>query len=312
MIRPACVLWLALLLPGGAQAADWAWSLPPGFPVPLVPADNPMSAAKVELGRRLFSEGRLAADGQLACIACHRPELAYTQGQALPRGAAGQALAFNAPTLANVAYLPAYGWASPTVTTLEAQMRTPLLGEHPVEMGLAGREAQVLALLRAEAGYARDFAAAFPDDTQPVSTDNLIRAIAAYERTLVSGRSAFDRYVFDAELKALTPAAKRGMGLFYSERLGCGECHAGLNFSGPVRAVGHELAQAVFVRGLRVPGLRNVALTAPYLHDGSLPTLRAVIDFYDRGGHQRPLRPLRLSAREKADLQAFLASLSDP
>ncbi len=289
--------------------------------MPAVPADNPLTVAKVELGRRLFFESRLSEGGQIACATCHQPRRAYTDGLARPRGARGEALSRNAPSLANVVYRPAYGWGPGGPSRLEEQMQTPLRGVHPVEMGLAGREPQVLALLSGDERYRAGFARAFPADAQPLSIENLIRAIASFERTLISGRSAFDRYVFDDDEKALSPAARRGMALFYSSRARCGQCHSGIDFSGEIRAWGHEQATGTYAdtgvsaqeRGpFKVPSLRNVALTAPYMHDGSMTSLEAVIEFYDRGAGQRRLKPLRLSARERGDLLAFLQSLTDP
>ena len=292
-----------------------------------------MSAPKVELGRRLFADRRLSVNGTLSCADCHRPELAYTDGRRRPQGELGDGLPHNAPSLANVVYNGAYGWATDRVTELEQQMRTPLFAVHPVELGLAGREAALLDVLRTDPQASAAFAAAFPADGEPVSVDNLIRAIAAFERTLISGRSAFDRYVFDDDRAAMSDSARRGMRLFYSRRAGCGGCHGGINFSGAVKAAGFEDAKALFAdnglttgdRGLeavtgrpadrgkfKVPGLRNVQLTAPYMHDGSVATLAEVVDLYDQGGRQRRMRPLALSAREKADLIAFLASLTDP
>jgi len=309
-----------------------AATLPPGFAPPVIPADNPQTPAKIALGQRLFFESRLSVDGKLACAGCHLPALAYSDGRTTPRGATGQVLPRNAPSLANVAWLPALGWASRTTVTLEQQMLVPLFGEHPVEMGLRGRESRVLSMLRSDAGYAQAFAQAFAGQDRHITLDNMVRAIAAFERTLVSGRSAFDRYVFDDDRSGMSAMARRGMALFYSPRTQCGECHSGINFSGPVRSVGHEEVAPVFARtaivsgdtGLmqesgaaadrgvfRVPSLRNVALTAPYMHDGSLPSLQAVIEFYDGGGHQRPVRPLGLSRSEKADIEAFLHSLTD-
>jgi len=144
-----------------------------------------------------------------------------------------------------------------------------------------------------------------------------VRAMASFERTLLSGRSAFDRYLYEDDRAALGEAARRGMALFYSPRTGCADCHGGPAFSGTLRAVGHEHAAPLFAATgvapgrFKVPGLRNVALTAPYMHDGSLPTLRAVIDFYDRGGGAGALKRLHLSAREKGDLVAFLECLTD-
>ncbi|MEY4761278.1 MAG: hypothetical protein RLZZ200_1134 [Pseudomonadota bacterium] len=296
----------------------WAWVLPPGFPTPTVPADNPMSPAKVELGRRLFAEPALSGDGRISCATCHEPARAFTDGRHRPRGARGDILPRNAPSLLNVAWLPALGWLDEGTVSLESQMRKPLFATTPVEMGVAGREAEVMARLRVEGDYPAVFAAAFPGDAEPLSLDNAIKAIAAYERTLFSGRSPFDRYVYEDERDALSDSAKRGMALFYSKRAACAQCHGGPAFSGSLRAAGFEGVKAQYIATgvspgrFKVPGLRNVALTAPYMHDGSLPALRDVVDFYDRGGGPASvLKPLRLKDREKGDLVAFLESLSD-
>jgi len=299
-------------------AAAWVWALPPGFPAPVVPADNPMSEAKVALGARLFSEPALSGNGRIACVTCHDPARAFTDGLRTSRGAQGDRLPRNAPSLLDVAWAPSLGWLDEGVTTLEVQMRKPLFATTPIEMGLAGHEAEALARLGADAAYRAAFATAFPDDTAPLSIDNAIKAIAAFERTLFSRRSAFDRYVYGDQPDALSPAAKRGMDLFFSKRVGCAECHGGPAFAGPMRAVGFEtVAPLHAVTGVslgrfKVPGLRNVARTAPYMHDGSLPTLRAVVDFYNRGGGPGAELALpRMAAREKGDLVAFLEALSD-
>jgi len=194
-----------------AQAADtpsapaYEWRLPPGFPRPAVPADNPMSAAKVELGRRLFHETRLSSTGRYACASCHRPELAFTDGRAHALGATGESVKHSAMSLANVAYNPAFTWSGTKVRSLESQMRQPLFNQHPVEMGLtlSGAGAAVEAL-SAEAPYRNQFAAAFPGDAAPISMANVIKAIAAFERSLISGRSPFDRYVYDDDATALS------------------------------------------------------------------------------------------------------------
>lgn len=356
------VIALWVLLPcialGQSHAANapdnFDWQLPPGFPQPWVPADNPMSAAKVALGRRLFNETRLSITGDVACVNCHRPELAFTDGRARAQGATGEPLKHAAMSLANVAYNATFTWSDASVDTLEAQMQLPLFNEHPVEMGLQKREDSVLATLAADKEYAAQFAAVFADDPDPISIKNLVRAIAAFERTLISGRSPFDRYVFDDERDALSPAAKRGMALFYSERVGCAACHFGLNFSGPLRDAEHADAAAIHAntglydvdgkggypdgdQGLiestqqpadmgkfRAPTLRNIALTAPYMHDGSIQTLGEVIEHYAEGGRARHgrldpnhgidsrIQPFTLSAAEQRDLLAFLDALTDP
>ena len=305
-----------------------------------------MSSAKVELGRRLFHETRLSSTGGYACASCHRPELAFTDGRAHAVGATGEAVKHAAMTLANVAYNPAFTWNDVRVHSLESQMRQPLFNEHPLEMGLQRGGHAAIAALSAEAAYRGLFAAAFPDDAAPISMDHIIKAIAAFERSLISGRSPFDRYVYDDERTALTDAQKRGMALFFSARVGCAQCHSGFNFSGPLVYEGHAKASALFAntglynvdgrgaypagdRGLievthraadmgrfRVPTLRNVALTGPYMHDGSVANLEQVIDHYARGARRNPrqdprLRPLVLTRDERADLVAFLQSLTD-
>jgi cytochrome c peroxidase len=316
--------WLGAPCALAAEPDPWTWQLPPGFPAPLVPADNPMSVPKVRLGERLFCEPRLSVSGTASCASCHQPARAFTDGRARAAGATGQSSARSAPTLANVAYATAYTWSDPRVRSLEQQMLRPLFDEHPLELGLTGRQTQLLALLSADAHYPQQFAAAFPGAAVPLSIDHLIKAIAAFERTLISGRSAFDRYVFDDERTALSAAARRGMALFYAARVGCAGCHGGLNFSGALRYQGHAAARAAYANtGLaaepgrfRVPTLRNIALTAPYMHDGSIASLAAVIEHYDAGAHgpgvDPRIRPLHLSAAEKSDLLAFLDALTDP
>lgn len=249
-------------------------------------------------------------------------------------------------SLTNVAYNPAFTWSSDKVRSLEAQMRQPLFNEHPVEMGLEKNGSAAVNALTADPSYGAQFAAAFPGDAEPFSMQHIIEAIASFERTLISGRSPFDRYVFNDDRAALSESAKRGMALFYSTRVGCAQCHSGINFTGAIVYEGHTEARALFAntglydldgrgaypssdRGLievthraadmgkfKVPTLRNVALTAPYMHDGSLPNLDAVLDHYVRGGHKnalqdRRVRPFILSETERVDLLEFLASLTD-
>ena len=340
--------------PAAPAAPAYQWRLPPGFPPPRVPLDNPMSEAKVALGCRLFFEPRLSRTVTYSCATCHEPRWAFTDGRAGALGATGERVRRGAMSLANVAYSPAYTWASSTLRTLEAQMAVPLFGTHPVEMGLAAEPTQVLEQLTAEPGYRTAFEQSFPGELQPVSMPNIIKAIATFERTLISGRSPFDRYIYDDERDALKPAAIRGMALFYSERVGCAQCHFGFNFSGAVVHQRKAEAAPLFAntglynvdgqgsypasdQGLiedttrpadmgkfRVPTLRNIALTAPYMHDGSLGTLEEVLRHYLAGGQQAPhgpatanplkdkaMHPIALEAGEQEDLLSFLRSLTD-
>jgi cytochrome c peroxidase len=299
-----------LLLANAATADSYTWQLPPGFSAPRVPADNPMTPAKVELGRRLFFDKRLSSTGQYACASCHQPERAFTDGRALAVGATGSSMTRSAMSLANVAYNLAFTWSDQLPRSLEAQMETPLFNQHPVEMGLTGREAEVVTALSADSELRQLFTAAFTGPA-PVSIANLIKAIACFERTLISGRSAFDRYVFDDDRTTMTDSARRGMALFYSSRLGCVECHFGINFSGPIadsRSSGTALYANTGTGGrFKVPSLRNVGLTGPYMHDGRMASLGAVIDHYANG----KLHPFKLNDVERQELIDFLNSLTD-
>jgi cytochrome c peroxidase len=291
--------------------------------VPQVPADNPMSQAKVALGAALFFDARLSVTARYSCASCHEPARAFSDGRRVALGARGDALAHNAMALVNVAYNISFGWSRRDPRTLEAQMLEPLLNEHPVELGLAGREAALVATLAADPASARAFAAAFPGEAAPVSFRHAVRAIAAFERTLISGDSPFDHYVFRGEHEALGAEAKAGMALFFSARAGCSACHSGLNFSGNYRDSLGDTGRASFARNgtgaqaMRVPTLRNTAYTAPYMHDGRFATLAQVLAHYSslaRTG--APLPDVRLphepfSALEERELLAFLDSLND-
>ncbi|HET9445885.1 MAG TPA: MbnH family di-heme enzyme [Steroidobacteraceae bacterium] len=316
--------------------------MPPGFPPPVVPADNPMSNAKVALGCRLFFETRLSITRAYSCASCHHPELAFTDGRALAVGAKGDAMHRGAMSLTNVAYNPAFTWASDSVVTLERQMEQPLFNEHPLEMGLKRDDRALLEWLGQQEQYATAFRQSFPQDATPITIANVVKAIAAYQRTLISGRSPFDRYVYDDDRSAFSEGARRGMRLFYSERSGCANCHFGLNFSGPIVHQGKPDQRAAFanngsaVKGdeglsvetkreqdrgrFRVPTLRNIALTAPYMHDGRFATLEQVIEHYAAAGKHAEsigvvdsqIHALDLSADEKRDLIEFLKNLTDP
>jgi cytochrome c peroxidase len=317
------VLLAHVALADAAHAAPFEWHLPRGFPTPAVPADNPMSAEKVALGRRLFFEPRLSVTGGYSCASCHNPARAFTDGRAVAVGATGETLPRSAMSLVNAAYNISFGWTKPEVLSLEQQMLEPLLNEHPVELGLMGREALVCSMLEADPAYSAEFAQAFPrnaDRNSVVTFDNIIKAIAAFERTLIAGDSPFDHYVFRGEHDALSAQEKRGMQLFYSPRAGCGTCHSGFNFNGNWRDSKGVTGEAAFANNgvgnqpMRVPTLRNIALTAPYMHDGRFGTLEAVLDHYASVA-QRPatdprLRTFNLSADERADVIAFLHALT--
>jgi cytochrome c peroxidase len=293
-----------------------------------------MSEAKVALGRRLFFEPRLSVSGRYSCASCHEPSRSFSDGRTRAVGATGETLPHNALALVNVAYNVSFGWSEPQVRSLEAQMRKPMLSRHPIELGLAGREARVCAALGADPQYAADFTAAFPrqggaphDLAGTVTFDHLVKAIAAFERTLISGNSPFDRYVFGGQHGALSEEAKHGMALFFSPQVGCAQCHSGFNFAGNWRDAQGVTGGPSFANDgtsthpVRVPTLRNIALTAPYMHDGRFATLARVLEHYSdlgqqaqtRGhGHQDRRLPQRpLEAGERTALIAFLESLTD-
>ena len=333
---------LAAALCGAATAGlAYDWAIPDWLPPPPVPGDVTMSDALVDLGRHLFHDQRLSADGTMSCASCHEQARAFTDGRAVSVGVTGQAGAFNAPTLANVGYLPTLTWANPMVNSLEFHALIPLFGEDPVEMGNAGQEAVLFARLMADPFYAAEFPAAFPDRPQ-ADLYTITRALGAFQRTLISVGSPHDRFVHERDRTALSEAALRGMDLFFDHRTECYHCHLGLNFTNNLvtsrstmpetgfhnTGLGAEGGTTEFTlnprdRGrFRTPSLRNVAVTAPYMHDGRFDTLEQVIRHYAAGGEAGrlgqpdPLRdPLiigfRISDAEVADLIAFLESLTD-
>jgi cytochrome c peroxidase len=326
--------------------------------MPVVPISNPMSEAKVELGRHLFFDRRLSGNSSQSCESCHHQERAFSDGVVSAEGSTGESLPRNSMALVNVAYNAALTWANPSLKTIEEQLLVPLFAEHPVELGLTGREEEVLNRLRAEPRYHLLFSEAFPDQLDPFSIQSVVAALASYVRALISADSPFDRFTYRQEA-ALSQEALRGMELFYSERLECHHCHGGFNFSsstshsalesdqGPhfhntgLYNLDEEGAYPKLNQGLyaitgelsdmgrfRAPTLRNIELTAPYMHDGSIETLEEVIRHYEAGGRtieggdyagQGELNPYKsafvtgfqLSDRERMDLIAFLKSLTD-
>ena len=319
----ACIA--ALLLCTGsaviAQQDSYQWDLPKGFPKPSVPADNPMSAVKVELGRYLFYDKRLSVNGESSCATCHRQELAFTDGRKTAMGATGQLHSRNAMSLVNVAYGAALTWSNADLRQLETQALVPMFGEHPVEMGL--READgVPAAVAADQRYRDLFTRAFPGESGAINSRTVVKAIAAFERSIISARSPYDRYHYGGDDSAVSDAAKRGEILFFSQKLACFRCHGGFSFSDGIAFEGHTRREVplhndgVGTGKFKTPTLRNVAVTAPYMHDGSLATLESVLDNYAAGGHDNPDKdPLiggfPLSAGGRADLIEFLRSLTD-
>lgn len=313
----------------------YVWQVPEGFPIPRVPADNPMTWDKVELGRQLFYDPRLSGDGTVSCATCHQPGRAFTDGRNRAVGIAGNIHPRSAMSLTNVAYNATLGWDDPNLTRLEDQILVPLYNTQPPEMGVANREEEILVRFKKDHRMRRLFQRAFTEEHNPITMRCIIYALAAFERTLVSGNSAYDRWAYGGQADALDVDQRAGARLFFSQRLNCFRCHAGFNFSGPVVYEGSDFPEARFHntglynedgRGaypepntglhrhtgidddmgkFRAPTLRNIALTAPYMHDGSIPTLEAVLDHYAAGGRSRFAPYLA----RKADAGAAIDSL---
>jgi len=309
--------WMVALAAVGSSAQSastaWKWDLPPGFPTPRVPPDNPMSVEKVELGRHLFYDTRLSIDGTYSCATCHDQAVAFTDRKARSEGVTGHITPRGSMSLANVAYSPVLTWANPAIRSLEAQALIPMFGEDPVEMGLSGREAILIASLKKEPRYSGLFAKAYPGDADPFTLGNITKAIATFERTLISGNSPYDRYK-NGDPNAISAAAKQGETLFFSEELECFHCHGSFNFTETVDFAGKGFLEIEFhntglyniagsgnypasntgVHGItndpedmgkfKAPTLRNVAVTAPYMHDGSIADLHDVLGHYAAGG----------------------------
>jgi cytochrome c peroxidase len=338
--------------PDGSVAGSFRWELPHDkWPRPPVPADNPMSDEKVELGRHLFYDTRLSANGTFSCASCHKQELAFTDGRAVGEGSTGELHSRGSMSLANVGYAETLTWANPLMSTLERQASVPIFGERPIELGMRSLP-ELEARLREVERYVELFGAAFPDEEEPITVLNLTRALAAFQRTLISGDSAYDRYQRGDE-EALSESAKRGMVFVTTNedhRFECNHCHGGTFFTdhvtwenratrgaaplyhqtglydvdglggypAPNTGIHDVTLRADDMGKFKAPTLRNIALTAPYMHDGSIQKLEDVLDHYARGGRAHVtgktdplLEPFEITDAEKADIIAFLESLTD-
>ncbi len=295
-------------------------AVPAGFPIPAFPAGNELTGARWALGKKLFYDPALSRDSTLSCASCHHAANAFSDVVAFSPGVGGLAGTRNAPTLANIAYHPYYTREG-GVPTLEMQILVPIQEHNEFDFNIL----LVAARLARDTGYVRQSLEAYgrmPDAFV------ITRSIACFERTLISGQSRYDEYYFQGKNAALTAAEQRGMQLFFSEKTNCSQCHTGFDFSnyafecnglyadypdpGRFRLTELESDRARF----KVPTLRNVALTAPYMHNGSLTTLEAVVEHYNAGGQPHPnksalVRPLGLTTAEKEDVVAFLRSLTD-
>jgi len=343
-----------------AQENDYQWPIIEGFPKPQVPLDNPMTQAKVNLGKNIFFDKNLSANQQQACSSCHLQKFAF--GENIPHsfGSTKQEHRRNSPALVNIAYNKTLTWAHDGLTSIERQILLPMFGESPIELGITGHEEEVLARFKTPA-YQALFMEAFPNKS--ISFDLIVKALASYVRSLISLNSAFDTYAYLADDDAISASALRGMNLFFSEKLECHHCHGGFNFT---QSTSHEkqlidrrpfhntglynvshdsksnksgypkhdtgLAEiSTLARDdgrFRAPTLRNIEVSAPYMHDGSIASLSEVIDFYAAGGRNitsgkntgdgrenllksQFIKGFILTEEEKDDLINFLKTLTD-
>ncbi|MDF1584758.1 MAG: cytochrome c peroxidase [Methyloprofundus sp.] len=325
-----------------------------GLPVLSIPRHNPQTVEKIALGEQLFNDARLSRDGTISCASCHHKDKAFTDGQQVARGIKQQAGFRNAPTVVNAAFYQ-HLFVDGRADGLEEQALGPFLS--PVEHGLKTAQ-ELVAIVNADANYKAQFVQVFNISEDKITAELIAQAIASFERTLIAGNSAFDRYLFGRDRTALAESEARGMRLF-RRKGNCSNCHEiggthallmdnrFYNLGAGFERINSEIAEFVgrlragenpedfnFTKAQRAelgrfnitrviadigkfktPTLRNIALTAPYMHDGSLQTLEEVVEYYDQGGEKNAfldsaIFPLHLTDQEKQDLVAFLKTLT--
>lgn len=298
----AAALLTALVAPylAGARAVA---------PPAAVASVDPALAARIALGRRLFYDGDLSIDGSMSCATCHLQRHGFAEGNRTHPGVTDEPGRRNVPGLANVARRRSFTWSDSTLRTLEAQALVPMLGEHPVEMGMKGQEVELVRRLGRNACYGRLFRAGFSNQAGRIDMGTITQALAAFERSLVSADAPVDRFE-RGDVEAIPPLAQTGRVLF---RKHCASCHAGPDLTDDrfhrVEAVSTRDTGLAAVTGnasdrgrFRTPSLRNVAVSAPYFHDGETPTLGAALR-----RHQR----LSIKPWQEATIIAYLGELTD-
>lgn len=302
------------------DGAEAVFIIPPGFPSMVFPQDNNFTSARWELGKQLFYEKQLSKNNTLSCASCHKQEFAFSDSVALSLGDNNALGSSNAPSLANIGYHPYFTRAG-GVPTLEMQVLVPIQEHNEFNTNML----DVIDILKQNSSYVQQAQLAYGRDLDAFV---LTRALSTFERSLISGNSRLDKYLNDNTQYSLTASELRGYQLFNSSQTNCSSCHSGFNFtnysfennglylnyadSGRMRVTQLPQDRAKF----KVPSLRNIAFTAPYMHDGSFATLQQVIEHYNSGGQPHLnksslVQPLHLTTQEKADLLNFLNSLSD-
>jgi cytochrome c peroxidase len=349
LMRILFTLMVGLIFSSGVFADPYL-----GLPPLKIPANNPQTAEKIDLGKRLFNDKRFSADGTISCASCHHPDKAFTDGLQVAQGLNGQLGTRNAPTVLNAAFYETL-FLDGRANSLENQALGPFV--NPIEHGLLNHQA-IVDVVQNDSIYAQQFKKVFAVQKNEINIDYVTKAIASYERTLISGDSLFDRYLFGRDHSVLSDNAERGLEIFKNKG-NCVTCHEiswnnalftdnrfynigvgfkhltpvldefissinqGINPDGfPLTALQRsELGrfsvtkQVADIGRFKTPTLRNIALTAPYMHDGSMKNLEEVIDHYDKGGDKNrfidtKIFPLHLTKQEKQDLVAFMKALT--
>jgi len=302
------------------EMTAYTLDIPPGFPNPEIPGDNQLTENRVKLGKMLFFDKTLSLDSTISCGSCHFQEFAFTDPKPRSIGVNDSLSIRNSMPLFNLAYAQSLFWDG-GVPTLELQVLAPIEDHREMNLGLQ----EAVKRIQANPKYVEWFQKAY---NRAPDLYGLVRAIAAFERTMISGNSRYDQYAFQGKKSALNEAELRGMTVFFGETAECFHCHTGFNFTDQSfqnnglyaeyidQGRGRITSRTSDIGRFKVPSLRNIEKTAPYMHDGSFNTLEDVIDHYMSGGKNHPnqsplIRPFTLSPQEKSDLIAFLKSLTD-
>lgn len=301
-------------------SGPYQWNLPPGFPPVPVPNDNTMTYERVELGKRLFFDKQLSQDFSISCATCHEPSRSFTEDRPISAGVNGALGLRNATSLANVGYQQAL-FAEGGVPSLELQAIAPIIEEHEMNLSFA----ELVERLSEDESYVEQFQRAYGTTPQ---IEPIVKALSAFQRTLISGQSRYDQYQYQGISTALNASEIRGMDLFFSEEVGCGHCHSGFLLTNQGfeniglyadyddEGVARLTDNPADIGRFKVPSLRNIEVTSPYMHDGSIQTLEEVVAHFASGGagHMNQsewVKPLELSEQDRADLVNFLKSLTD-